>query len=70
VPNHAQDTHTDATTCPAGRERHTTREPEPPTRARRVAKATKACHAKRGRKRAVCEATAHRKFSPTKKGKS
>jgi phosphodiesterase/alkaline phosphatase D-like protein len=39
----------------------------PLTRAQKLSKALKACHAKKGKKRASCERTARKKFGPVKK---
>jgi hypothetical protein len=41
----------------------------PLTNAQKLAKALKVCHAKHGRKRAACEAAAHRRFPTSKKRK-
>ena len=41
--------------------------PKPLTKAQELAKALKACHAKKGKKRSSCEATARKKYGSTKK---
>jgi hypothetical protein len=41
--------------------------PKALTKAEKLKKALKACHAKKGKKRASCEAAAHRKYGPTKR---
>jgi hypothetical protein len=40
------------------------------TKAEKLKKALKACHAKHGKKRSGCEATAHKKFGSSKKKKA
>ncbi len=45
----------------------TNSKPPPVTRAQKLAKALKACHAKHGRKRRLCETAARKKYGPTKK---
>jgi hypothetical protein len=43
--------------------------PLPLTNKQKLSKALKACHAKHGHKRKVCEAAAHKKYGPKRKGK-
>lgn len=62
---------TPATTTRAAQETHTPAKPTPKplTNAEKLAKALKACHAKHGKKRAQCEAAAHKKYPAKKKRK-
>jgi hypothetical protein len=41
--------------------------PKAPTRAQKLARALRACHSKRGKKRTACESQARRKYGPVKK---